>query len=71
MGMAQAVRTVGMMNQMTPGAPGQGQASQPLAAAPAEGSLEDKLKKLKAAFDAGLLDEVEFKAMKQKLLDAF
>lgn len=69
MGMAQAVQMVGMMNQMMPGQqPTQNQ--QPQAQA-AEGSLEDKLRKLKAAFDAGLLDEAEFKAKKQKLLDAF
>jgi membrane protease subunit (stomatin/prohibitin family) len=67
MGMAQAVQMMGMMNNMMPG----GQQAAPQAAAPAEGSLEDKLKKLKAAFDAGLLDESEFKAKKAKLLDAF
>jgi len=61
----------GAMNQAMQ--PQQQQAAPPpaAAAAPAENSLEDKLKKLKAAFDAGLLDEAEFKAKKAKLLDAF
>jgi len=81
MGMAQGAQMAGMMSQMMGqamqgggmGQPQQQQAAPAPAAAagPAEGSLEDKLKKLKAAFDAGLLDEAEFKAKKAKLLDAF
>ena len=40
--------------------------------APAEdNSLESKLRKLKAALDAGLLTEDEYKAKRTKLLDAF
>lgn len=57
----------GMMQQVAqPAAP----APAPAAAAPAEGSFEDKLRKLKAAFDAGLLDEAEYKAKKAKLVDS-
>ena len=44
----------------------------PVAAAPvaAEGSFEDKLRKLKAAFEAGLLTEDEYKTKKAKLVDS-
>jgi membrane protease subunit (stomatin/prohibitin family) len=41
------------------------------AAPPAEPSLEDKLRKLKAAFEAELLTEEEFKAKKAELLSNF
>lgn len=76
MGMAQSMQMMQMMNQQMGGMMGgqpqqQQQQAAPAAAAPAEGTLEDKLRKLKAAFDAGLLDEAEFKAKKAKLLDAF
>ncbi|MCA9687311.1 MAG: SPFH domain-containing protein, partial [Myxococcales bacterium] len=47
------------------------QPQQQQAPAPADNSLEGKLLKLKAAFDAGLLTEDEFKAKKMQLLDAF
>jgi membrane protease subunit (stomatin/prohibitin family) len=70
MGMASGMQMAQAMNQML-----QGGAAQPApagqAAAPSDGGLESKLRKLKDAFEAGLLDEAEYKAKKAKLLDAF
>lgn len=47
---------------------GQPQAQQPAAE---DNSLEAKLRKLKAALDAGLLTDDEYKAKRAKMLDAF
>ena len=56
-----------------PGYPPQGAPPQQQAApaAPAESSLEDKLRKLKAAYEAELLSEEEYKAKKAELLSNF
>ena len=58
-----------------PGYPPQGapppQPQQAAPAQPAESSLEDKLRKLKAAFEAELLTEEEYKAKRAALLSAF
>lgn len=43
----------------------------PQQAAPPANTLESKLRKLKAAFEAGLLDDSEYKAKKMALLDSF
>ena len=43
----------------------------PAAGTPAEGSLEDKLRKLKAAFEADLLTEDEYKTKRAQLLENF
>jgi membrane protease subunit (stomatin/prohibitin family) len=54
------------------GYPQQQQQQQGPPPAPAEdNSLESKLRKLKAALDAGLLTEDEYKTKRTKLLDAF
>jgi membrane protease subunit (stomatin/prohibitin family) len=54
------------------GYPQQGHPQQPPQQAPADdNSLESKLRKLKAALDAGLLTDEEYKAKRTKLLDAF
>ena len=72
MGMGQAVA----MGQMASGMMTQAMQPSPHAAAPApaaagsEGSFEDKLRKLKAAFEAGLLTEDEYKTKKAKLVDS-
>jgi len=71
MGLASGMQMANAMSQSMSAATQPQQQAAPATAAPAENSLEDKLKKLKAAFDAGLLDEGEFKAKKAKLLDAF
>jgi membrane protease subunit (stomatin/prohibitin family) len=58
--------------QGQPGYPPQGQAPpQQAAPAPAGGTLEDKLHKLKAAFEAELLTEDEYKAKRAELLANF
>ncbi len=58
--------------QQAPGqAPGQPPGQAPPQQGPAPDSLEAKLGKLKAAFDAGLLTQEEYQAKRAKLLDAF
>jgi membrane protease subunit (stomatin/prohibitin family) len=53
------------------GYPQQGQPQQPQQPVADDNSLESKLRKLKAALDAGLLTDEEYKAKRTKLLDAF
>ncbi len=76
MGMNMAQMMAGMMGQpmaagAVPGAAAPAAAAAGGAAAAAGGSLEDKLRRLKAAFEADLLTEEEYKAKKAELLAAF
>jgi membrane protease subunit (stomatin/prohibitin family) len=57
--------------QGQPGAPGQPGAQPGAAPAPAAGTLEDKLMKLKAAYEAQLITEEEYQKKRGELLSAF
>jgi hypothetical protein len=57
----------GIAGSVNPQQQQQGQQQQPQD----DNSLEGKLRKLKGAFEAGLLTEDEYKTKRAKLLDAF